>query len=60
MKTAILIFVIGAAAGYAFGFTDAKAHDENIVVRVVNQVGGSHRQDMRTDVDKQMGSAEQP
>jgi hypothetical protein len=59
MKRAILIFAIGVAAGYAFGFNDAKAHPENIVARTVDRVGGSHREDMRTDVDKQMRSLEQ-
>jgi hypothetical protein len=54
MKKVILVFAIGAAAGYSFGFKDARRHRDNIVVRTVARVGGSHRENMKTDVDREM------
>ena len=58
IKTLFLIFV-GVAVGYFIGFNDAQVHTDNMVVRAVNAVGGSNRQHMKTDVDKQMENVEQ-
>ena len=56
LKFAIAL-VIGISLGYFYGFDDAKKHDENVVVRVVDKVG-SKGEKYRTDVDKQMEQAE--
>ena len=50
--------VVGISIGYFYGFDDAKKHDENVVTRVVDSVGGSNRDKYRTDVDKQMDAVE--
>ena len=49
--------VVGISLGYFYGFDDAKKHEENVVVRVVDKVG-SKGDKYRTDVDKQMEQAE--
>ena len=53
----IAVLVIGIAIGYFYGFDDAKRHDENVVVRVVDRVGVTGSK-YSTDVDKQMEAAE--
>lgn len=58
MKKYLIAILLGAAAGYSFGFSDAKSHDENIVERTLGRVGGSTREKYRTDVDKQMDAIE--
>jgi hypothetical protein len=58
MRKVLFIFAIGAAAGYAFGFKDSKSHEENVAVRVINRVGGSSRDRVRSDVDAKMDSVE--
>ncbi len=58
IKTIFYIFV-GLALGYFIGFDDAQVHSDNMVVRAVNAVGGSNRQNLKTDVDKQMENVEQ-
>jgi hypothetical protein len=54
----IFFLAIGLAAGYSFGFKDAKEHDETIVARTIERVGGSTRDKYRTDVDRQMDQLE--
>ena len=56
LKFAIAL-VVGISLGYFYGFDDAKKHDENVIVRVVDKVG-SKGEKYRTDVDKQMEQAE--
>jgi hypothetical protein len=46
--------MIGLCAGYSLGFQDARQHDENVVARLVDQVGGKNRENMKTDADSQM------
>jgi hypothetical protein len=53
----VFALVVGIAIGYFYGFDDAKTHDDNIVTRVVDRVGGTGEK-YRTDVDKQMEAAE--
>jgi hypothetical protein len=50
----LLILAIGVAGGYSLGWKDAKTHEEGIVTRVVDRIGGSSREKYRTDVDAQM------
>lgn len=57
MKT-VLMIVIGIAIGYFLGFEDARKHEETIVARLVDRVGGDHRANLITDVDRQMREAE--
>lgn len=57
MKT-VLTIIIGIAIGYFLGFEDARAHEETIVTRLVDRVGGDHRANLITDVDRQMQDAE--
>jgi uncharacterized membrane-anchored protein YhcB (DUF1043 family) len=49
--------VIGISIGYFYGFSDAQKHDKNVVTRVVANVG-TKGEKYRTDVDKQMETAE--
>lgn len=56
----ILVLVIGIAVGYSYGFSDARQHSRNIVVRLVDHVGGSNRGKYNQDIDKQMDQLEKP
>ena len=53
LKYAILL-VIGLCVGYSLGFQDAKQNDQNVVARLVTRVGGSNRDNVKTDVDAAM------
>lgn len=48
----IIILCIGVAVGYTYGFKDAKENSETVIERMVARVGGSNRENMKTDVDK--------
>ena len=54
----LFALVIGIAIGYFYGFGDAKKHDENVVTRVVAQVGGNNRGKYNNDIDKRMDNLE--
>ncbi len=54
MKKTILVLAIGIAMGYFAGFSDARAHKEDIVQRLVARVGGANRDHMPNDVDATM------
>ena len=54
----ILILVAGIAIGYAYGFDDARTHEDHIVKRTIERVGGSNRGKYNNDVDKQMDNLE--
>ena len=54
----VFVLVVGIAIGYFYGFDDAKKHDENVVARTVERVGGSNRGKYGTDVDAKMEAAE--
>ena len=54
----LLALVIGISIGYFYGFDDAKKHDDNVVTRVVAQVGGSNRGKYNNDIDKRMDNLE--
>ena len=55
----IVILCIGVAIGYTYGFRDAKTNTENVVERIVARVGGSNRENVKTDVDKKFKNLEQ-
>jgi hypothetical protein len=50
--------VVGISIGYFYGFADARKHAENIVTRVVAEVGGSNRDRYSNDIDKRMDNLE--
>ena len=54
----LLVLCIGFAAGYSFGFRDAKTHDETIVARTIERVGGANRGKYNQDVDATMDRLE--
>jgi hypothetical protein len=54
----LLVLVLGLAAGYEFGFNDAKAHSKTIVSRMIDRVGGASRNNVKNDIDKQMETLE--
>jgi hypothetical protein len=54
----ILMLGLGATLGYFVGFTDARTHEQNVVERLVGRTGGSHRDNVTTDVDREMTTLE--
>ncbi len=58
MMKFVFALVVGISIGYFYGFDDAKKHDDNVVTRVVDRVGGSSRGKYNNDVDKQMENLE--
>ena len=54
----VIALVVGISIGYFYGFDDAKKHDDNVVTRVVDRVGGDSRGKYNNDIDKQMEQAE--
>ena len=54
----LVVLVIGLAAGYSYGWKDARAHDKNVVERVVSRVGGANRGKYDQDLDKQAAAFE--
>ncbi|MGQ0647265.1 MAG: hypothetical protein ACT4P7_06810 [Gemmatimonadaceae bacterium] len=54
MKKMLLMLVVGVAAGYQVGWNDAQKHDQSIVERTIEKVGGSTRGKYQNDVDKQL------
>ncbi|HUF30450.1 MAG TPA: hypothetical protein VMM77_07260 [Gemmatimonadaceae bacterium] len=58
MRKLLLLLLVGIALGYWIGWQDARVNNETIVSRLVTRVGGDHRANLVTDVDKQMQDAE--
>jgi hypothetical protein len=56
----VIILVVGLIAGYSLGFKDAKAHRDNIAIRIIGQIGGGSRDKVKSTVDEQMKEAEKP
>lgn len=50
----VLLLFVGFAAGYSYGFKDSKAHEEDVVTRTIEQIGGSARGKYNQDLDAQM------
>jgi hypothetical protein len=55
----VIILAIGICIGYGYGFRDSKQNDKTVVERIVERVGGSTRDNMKTDVDRKMREVEQ-
>ena len=60
MKKAILLILLGLAAGYWVGFTDAQTHKRHIIARLVDRTGGGSRDRVRNDIDGTMERLERP
>lgn len=58
MLKIFFILSIGVAAGYSFGFKDAKAHDDPIVTRLVERIGGDARKNVGNDIDGRLEGME--
>jgi hypothetical protein len=58
MKKALFLLVVGVALGYWLGFTDAQGHNENVAVRLINQVGGKTRSTVKSNTDQALDSLE--
>lgn len=54
----LLLLCIGLAAGYSFGFRDAREHDQSIVTRTVERIGGDARKQYGNDIDASMDRLE--
>jgi hypothetical protein len=54
----IFTLCAGLAAGYTYGFKDAKEHRDTVVTRTIERIGGSSRDKYRTDVDATMDRLE--
>lgn len=60
MKKALLLLLLGLAAGYWIGFNDAQSHKKDIVSRLVARAGGGNRDRVRNDIDASMERLERP
>ena len=60
MLRLLIVLVVGLVIGYSFGFKDAKVHQKNIAVRMLDRAGGSTRDKVGADVDKKMEQLERP
>ncbi|HEX5581246.1 MAG TPA: hypothetical protein VFX39_06670 [Gemmatimonadaceae bacterium] len=58
MVRVLLVLAIGVAIGYMYGFGDAKQHDQNVVARYLDRVGGDARSYSANDTDALMLKAE--
>jgi len=54
----VILLVIGICVGYTLGFQDAKQNEVNVVARLVQRVGGSNRENVKSDVDAQMDNVD--
>jgi len=50
-KYAVLL-AIGIAFGYSYGWKDAQEHDDHIVTRTVDRIGGESRGKYSSDIDQ--------
>ncbi|HEX5829852.1 MAG TPA: hypothetical protein VFY16_02650 [Gemmatimonadaceae bacterium] len=53
-----LILAVGIAIGYGYGFKDAKQHDVNVVIRLMERVGGATRDRVDSNIDAKMKDVE--
>lgn len=58
MLKIVFILTLGFAAGYSYGYKDARTHDEDVVTRTIERVGGSSRGKYNQDIDSQMDRLE--
>ena len=58
MKKMLMFVTIGIAVGYFIGFSDAHAHQDTVVQRLVDRVGGLGGGRSANDIDAQMDRLE--
>ena len=51
MLRVLLLLFVGVAIGYFMGFKDGRAHDQNVVQRLVERAGGAARSGVGNDID---------
>lgn len=56
MRKVLVLVAIGVALGYTWGWRDAQTNEKDVVTRIVSQVGGSARADVRNDPDHMLDS----
>jgi hypothetical protein len=56
MRKALVLLAIGVALGYTWGWRDAHVNEDDIVSRIVSQVGGSTRGELKNDPDHMLDS----
>jgi hypothetical protein len=56
MRKALVLLAIGVALGYTWGWRDAHTNENDIVTRIVSQVGGSTRGELKNDPDHMLDS----
>lgn len=54
----LFLLLLGFAAGYSYGFKDSKEHDEDVVTRTIERIGGSARGKYNQDLDAQLQRVE--
>jgi hypothetical protein len=58
----VFALLLGAAAGYAYGFRDAQSHDKSVLVRVVgraiDRIDAATRDKMGGDADARLEKLE--
>jgi hypothetical protein len=58
MLKLLFILLLGVFAGYQIGWQDAQTHEETIVARTLDKVGGANRGKYNNDIDAQMDRLE--
>lgn len=56
MRKAIVLVALGVALGYTWGWRDAHLNENDVVTRIVSQVGGSTRSELKNDPDRMLDS----
>jgi hypothetical protein len=56
MRKALVLLAIGVALGYTWGWRDAHINENDVVSRIVSQVGGNTRGELRNDPDRMLDS----
>ncbi len=56
MRKALVLLAIGVALGYTWGWRDAHINDNDVVTRIVSQVGGSTRGNLKNNPDHMLDS----
>jgi len=54
----LFVLAIGMAVGYGYGYKDARQHDQTVVTRMLERVGGATRSRVATDADATLREVE--
>lgn len=54
----LLILSVGVAIGYGYGWKDAHVHEQPVVERVLDRIGGETRDRMGNNVDARYQTAD--